>query len=394
MTCWISVISVFAKLLERLMYNRIISFLYENKIFTEAQNGSRKGKCVETAVHSFIEMIQEALDKWVHTIWIFIDLTKAYDVLNHKLLLEKLSSYGIRGFTNSWFRSYLTNRRQFIEINQSDSSSAKVNRYRSSSLEIKQGVPQGSVLGLLLFLLCINYLPLNIHGANLVLFANDINVLITDSDVGLLQNKIDRVTAEVETWFNRNDLIINVRKTGLMSFRNRQTNFLVKLQVTFNKINLDYTAEMKFFGIHITETLKWNSHVKSLASKLSKVSFVMKSLKEILSPNMIQNIYFTKFQSLLRFGILFRGGLRGELNTSILRIQKRVVRSMVGVSSRTFCRQLFKELSILTLASLCILEVICFIRKYRQAVDLNSNVHTYNTRRKMDIHIQSYNIEL
>jgi hypothetical protein len=131
----ISIISVFAKLFERLVYNRI-SFLYENKIFTEAQNGFRKGKCIETAVQSFIEMIQEALDKQVHTIGIFIDLIKAYDVLNQKLLLEKPSSYGIRGTTNTWFRSYVTNRRQFIEINQSNSSNVMVNRYRSSFLEM------------------------------------------------------------------------------------------------------------------------------------------------------------------------------------------------------------------------------------------------------------------
>jgi hypothetical protein len=102
--------------------------------------------------------------------------------------------------------------------------------------------------------------------------------------------------------------VINAGKTRVMSFRNRQRNFLVKPQVTFNKMNLDYTAETKFLGIHIRETLKWNSHVQSLASKLSKVSFMIKSLKEILSPNMIRNIYFTKFQSHLRFGILFWGG--------------------------------------------------------------------------------------
>jgi hypothetical protein len=166
-------------------------------------------------------MIQEALDKQVHTIGIFIDLTKAYDVLNHELLLEELSSYGIRGTMNSWFRSYLTNRRQFIEINRSDCSNVMVNRYRSSSMEIKQGVPQGSVLGPLLFLLYINNLPLNIHGANLVMFANDINVLIMDSDVGALQNKINRVIAEIETWFNRNDLVINASKTRVMSFYNK-----------------------------------------------------------------------------------------------------------------------------------------------------------------------------
>ena len=157
---------------------------------------------------------------------------------------------------------------------------------------------------------------------------------------------------------------------------------------------LDYTAETKFLGIHVTETLKWKSHVQSLASKLSKVSFMIKSFKEILSPNMILDIYFTKFQSLLWFGILFWGGMGGELNMRILRIQKRVIRSMAGVSSRTSCRQLFKELNILTLTSLYILEMISFIRQYRQSVELNSNVRTYNTRRKMDIHIQSYNTEI
>jgi hypothetical protein len=143
----IAIISVFAKLLERLMFNRFIPFLYDNKILTEAQKSFRKGKCIETVVQAFIEIIEEALDKGAHTIGTFIDLIKAYDTLNHKVLQEKLPSYGIRGITNSWFKSYLTNRRQCIEINQSDSSNVMVKRYRSSFMEIKQGVPQGSVLG-------------------------------------------------------------------------------------------------------------------------------------------------------------------------------------------------------------------------------------------------------
>jgi hypothetical protein len=182
----------------------------------------RKGKCIETAVQLFIEIIQEALDKGVHSIGIFIDLTKVYDTLNHKVLLDKLSSYGIRGITNLWFKSYLTNRRQCITINQSDSSNVMVSRYRSSCREIKQCVPQGLVLGPLLFLLYINYLPLNIHGANLDIFA-DINMLIMDSNVCALQRKTDREITELEIWFNRNDIIINVGKTGIMSFHNRQS---------------------------------------------------------------------------------------------------------------------------------------------------------------------------
>jgi hypothetical protein len=96
----LSIISVFAKLLERLMFNRLIPILYKNKILTDTQNSFTKGKCVETTVQSFIEIIQEALDKGINSIGIFVDLTKAYDTLNHKVLLEKLSSNGIWGITN------------------------------------------------------------------------------------------------------------------------------------------------------------------------------------------------------------------------------------------------------------------------------------------------------
>jgi len=135
-------------------------------------------------------------------------------------------------------------------------------------MEINKGVPQGSALSLLLFLLYINDLPVNIHDASLVMFADDVNVLISDSDERLLQTKIVRVVAELETGFNRNDLVINAGKTGVMLCHNRQTHVLVKHLATFNNTNVDYTAEIKFLGIQITDTLKCHCHIQLLAGKL------------------------------------------------------------------------------------------------------------------------------
>ena len=120
-----------------------------------------------------------------------------------------------------------------------------------------------------------------------------------------------------------NDLIINTRKTGAMLFHNKQINVPVKPRATLNNSNLDYKMETKFLGIHIMETLKWNSHIQSLASKLSKVSFMIKSVRETLSPNLISNIYFAKFQSLLCSGIQFWGGDRGRIKCEIIQNSKK-----------------------------------------------------------------------
>jgi hypothetical protein len=111
-----------------------------------------------------------------------------------------------------------------------------------------------------------------------------------------------------------------------MAFYNRQVKFPIKPQVTFNKIKLEYTTKVKCLGMHITKSLKWNLQIQILANKLIKVSFMIKSLKGILSPYMIRTIYFTKFQALLRFGILFWGGIGSDLSKRIFRIQKRVIR--------------------------------------------------------------------
>jgi hypothetical protein len=225
------------------------------------------------------------------------------------------------------------------------------------------------------------------------MYADDINILIMDKNASALQRKIGEVINDLEGWCNSNDLIINVKKTGIMSFHNRQVKDPIRPQVTLNDITLDYVVDLKFLGIHITETLNWNIHLQTLAHTLSKIAFMIKSLNEILSPHMMRHIYFTKFQATLRSGILFWGGIKGDSRIKIAKVQKRVIRILAGVSSRTSCRNLFKEFKILTIASLYILEVTCFIRKYCNSLKKNTQVHQHDTRRKLDIHVKMKNTE-
>jgi hypothetical protein len=169
----ITFLPVFSKLLQKLMYNTVISFIEQNTIITGAQHGFRIKRSTETALQFFIESIQEAIERKMNPTGFFLDLTKAYDVLNHKILLSKLDSYGIRGVANLWFESYVSHRKQCREIN-----STKPGTYLSTIRGINHGVPQGSILGPVLFSLYINDLPLNITGSKIVLFADDTNIFM------------------------------------------------------------------------------------------------------------------------------------------------------------------------------------------------------------------------
>jgi len=196
------------------------------------------------------------------------------------------------------------------------------------------------VLRPLLFLLYINDLPLNIHDAMLVLYADDINIPIIDKNIDAVQASLNRVIKQFENWLSNNSLIYNTDKTKAMLLHLNRTCNLVMRKIFFKNVDISYTSEVKFLGINISN-LKWNMHIQCLCSKLNKVSYMISSQRGDLSLFVLRNVYFTKFQSLIRYGIILLGGERESLQ--VLEIRKRVLRSIKGLHNESIVNQFLKS---------------------------------------------------
>ncbi|PNF34312.1 hypothetical protein B7P43_G15814 [Cryptotermes secundus] len=279
-------------------------------------------------------------------------------------------------------------RSQYVEITSNDNKYSR-NRFSSIRRNTKFGIPQGSTLGPLLFLLYINDLPQHITNGDIVLFADDTNILVTDKDKSILQDKIKRIMIQLESWFSKNNMIINNDKTKAMLFQLKKPHDISGPDIIFNNIKIKYTSQFRFLGINITQNLKWSVHIQSLCSKLNKVCYIIKSLKDEVSLHILRNIYFAKFQSLVSYGLIFWGGENESIK--VFKIQKRMLRFMKGVNNRVSCRPLFKELKILTITSLYIIEVLCYFKRYNIYTTRNTDLYEYNTRRKDDLHVQQCN---
>jgi hypothetical protein len=237
--------------------------------------------------------------------WYFSRLSKAYDVVNHKILFDKLEAYGIRGVVNQWFKSYLTGRRQCVEIKYIGNKKTIFKKCLSGLKEIKNGVPQGSILGPVLFLLYINDLTTNILEAETVLFVDDTNILIQAEDGKVLEQKVNSTMEVLDNWFDTNGLVINTEKSIALSLHTWQNKTALKPQIMFNNRDVNYSSVTKFLGLHVTKCLKWEAHIRYLSIKLNKSIYVLQSLKYTTSTDIWRSMYFAHFYSYIRYGIIF-----------------------------------------------------------------------------------------
>ena len=241
----ISLLSNIDKILEKLMHNRLMKFLTEQKILYLKQFGFRKNFSTAHAIINLIDSIENAFDKSKFACGDFTDLKKAFDTVDHEILLKKLWHYGIRGIANDWFKSYLTNRMQYVSIDGISSDLLKVNF----------GVPQGSVLGPLLFLLYINDLHNSIRFSSTFHFADDTGLLNIQDSIRAINKTLNKDLRELSFWLNANKIALNVAKTEIILFKTSNKNYVADLKIKLCRKRIHASPYVKYLGVFIDENL-------------------------------------------------------------------------------------------------------------------------------------------
>ena len=369
----ISLLSTFSKILEKIVAQRLSKFLEENNILSNNQFGFRPGHSTVHAMTHLLNFVSEALNAKKHAVLIFCDLRKAFDTCNFDILLKKLHKNGIRGLELKWFSNYLKNRQQFVYLNG----------VASSLLEILNGVPQGSILGPLLFLLYINDICSHTNLLS-ILFADDTALGAAGENLHELNIKINTEFHKICNYFRKNKLSLHPDKTKFIVFSSNQATIDSEFKIFISNSNLNYndlTANrfeisrvkkddklpaIKYLGVFFDPSLNFKFHTQMLSKKIAKTLYAIRSVKNILPESALCTLYFALLHSHLLYAVqIWSSGNSSNMET-IFKLQKKAIRLIANAKYNSHTEPLFKSLEILPLNLLADFSKIHFMQNFKQ----------------------------
>ena len=365
----ISILSVLSKLIEKILTSQVRAYMENLNLFTENQHGFREKRNTTGALNCLLEKLYHNLDTGKVTHGLFLDFSKAFDTVNHDILLGKLKFYNFSENSVNLLKSYLSNRMQCV----------KINNVRSTLKDVSIGVPQGSILGPLLFLIFINDLVKCSPALDCIIFADDTSIFSTDPF------KLKSDLKEIEKWCLSNKLILNCKKTILVSFKNpTKISLLPKKFLSIENYPVSVSNQSQFLGVTLDENISFAEHIKIVCRKLNVVNLMMKHLRRFVDRKMIIDVYYTFFYPLLIYGLEFWGHAgKTELN-KILLIQKKSLRIILCLKNKDPVSHNFSILKIMPIKMLFEYRLVMHFVKTLTKDDLKNMLidHQHNTRLK------------
>ena len=365
----ISLLPCLSKLFEKCIKNRLINFLEKNNLLHENQFGFRRNLCTNDAIMSVTSKLIQELDAGNKCLGIFLDLQKAFDTVSHNVLLDKLDKMGIRGIALKLFSSYLSNRTQSTKINDHLSETSKVNI----------GIPQGTVLGPILFVIYLNDLfkiDVSKYSGSLHSYADDTVVIFSGlnwEETYLNSNKGINIIKE---WLDANLLSLNISKTTLIPFSltiHGLDHSDINRNVTIHNCNLNSCAcpalncstQVKYLGIIVDQHLKWNKHISFLCNRLRKTIHKFSILRSYLPVNVLRIVYLALVQSIIQYGILGWGGIGKSNLTPLILLQKRIIKICLHKPLDYPTKLIYQEFGVLNIEQIYKYILLSYFQKNR-----------------------------
>ena len=355
----ISLLPVMSKVLEKIMHRRVTSFLTQQNFFFKLQFGFRKNHSTSLANTLLTEYIVEAFENRKKVLGVFLDLSKAFDTIDHNILLHKLKHCGIRGLANDWFQSYLSGRTQMVE-QQNACSQVK---------SIQFGVPQGSILGPLLFLIYVNDFHNCIAAGDMIMFADDTNIFFTGRNYETIYDCANKQLCNIDHWLIANKLSLNVEKTNHVVFRtpnSKPPSNNLTLLIRNKRINR--VTSSKFLGVILHKNLSWKPHMDTVLKRLRISLGVVRKISSYLNRSALTMLYHSMFNCHISYCVTTWCFGNKTVILNLQRSANKFIRLINGLNFRDSVKQVMVQSHLLSVEQTLEFEIACFMKRYNKSL--------------------------